>query len=311
MQEGEGVGLMGEASSWDTADSLGRLTDEEAAGLQDVLAIFEASRERLEARMRELAARWPDVQALLEDDPTRGARSQQSRALLREGVEARDIGAYLARAQQDARELAGRGVAFATVVRWLTRMVPLVQAELVAQLGEDQERLVRGLTALARLVGALLSVAGAEYADVRRELLEQEYRRVLRELSVPVVPVWHGVLVVPLVGVLDSARARELTQTLLESIARERARVAILDVTGVPAVDTQVADYLLRTVKAARLLGAQSVLVGIRPAIAQTLVRLGVDLHEVATEADLQSGLAYALRLMGLRIVEDEDAEDG
>ena len=300
---------MAEASSWDATDSLGRLTDEEAAGLRDVVAVFEASKERLEARARELAARWPEVQALLDGDPTRAARAEQAWASLKQGVESRDISAYLAQAREDARDLASQGVAFSTVVGWATQMVPLVQASLVEQLGQDPARLLRGLNALNRLVGALLSVAGAEYVDMRQELLEQEHRRVLRELSVPVVPVWHGVLVVPLVGVLDSTRARELTQTLLESIARERARVAILDVTGVPAVDTQVADYLLRTVKAARLLGAQSVLVGIRPAIAQTLVRLGVDLHEVATEADLQSGLAYALRLIGQRIV--EDAEDG
>lgn len=300
-----GVGLEAEASRWEGLDSLRRLTEEEAAGLRDVVAVLEASRERLGGEARAAAARWPaELQGLFEGEPERAARTQQAWSLLKEGIEARDIGAYLARAREDAGEMAAQGVSFSVIVGWLTRMVPVVQAGLVERLGDDRARLLRALSALNRLLGALLSAAGTQYAEVRQELLEQEHRRILRELSVPVVPVWQGVLVVPLVGVLDSARARELTQTLLEAIARERARVAILDVTGVPAVDTQVADYLLRTVKAARLLGAQSVLVGIRPAIAQTLVRLGVDLEGVATEADLRSGLAYALRLLGLRIVE-------
>lgn len=290
------------------ADELARLTDEEVEGLRDFVAAFEASRERMEEYARAALAQMPEARELFaEEDPQRAARTRERWELLKRGLESKDISEYLARLQEEARELSSRGVRFATLVGWLTRLVPFIQAALVERLGDDRRRLVRALNGLNRLTGIIISAAGAEYADVRESLLQQEHRRILRELSVPVVPVWHGVLVVPLVGTLDSTRARELTQTLLEAVARERARVVILDITGVPAVDTQVADYLLRTVKAARLLGAHSLVVGIRPAIAQTLVRLGVELEGVHTEADLQSGLEHAFRLLGYRIVRGSD----
>lgn len=294
----------------DSGEELGRLAEEEAAGIQDLVAVYEASRELAEAHARSVVGRLPEARAVLDEgDPERAARVRERWELLKSGLQAGDISQYLSRVRDETRELAGRGVRFGTVATWLTRLVPFFYGRLVEAYGEDRARLLRALNGLNRLVGAIFSVAGAEYAEMRESLLEQEHRRILRELSVPVVPVWEGVLVVPLVGVLDSTRAREMMQTLLEAVVRQRARVVILDITGVPAVDTQVADHLIRTVKATRLLGARSVLVGIRPAIAQTLVRLGVDLESVHTEADLQSGLQYAFRVLGLRIA--RDSSDG
>lgn len=287
------------------ADRLGRLTQDEAAGIRDVVALLVGLEEGAEALAMSTS---PEAGAPHgEDTPKRQARRRERWDLLRRGLEANDITDYLAEVQEEARDLASRGHAFATVVRWMTRPVPALQTRLVETCGHDGPRLVRALNGLNRLVSAVISTVGAEYADMRESMLEQEHRRILRELSVPVVSVWEGVLVVPLVGVLDSTRAREMTQTLLESVSEKRVRVVILDITGVPAVDTQVADHLIRTVKAARLLGTQSVLVGIRPVIAQTLVRLGVDLESVHTEADLQSGLLYAFELLGYRIVRDPD----
>ena len=292
------------------AERLQLLSEEEAAGIGDVLAVLEAAGDRLEAYARAVVAEMPEVRLFFDpDDPQQATRSQQRRELLRRCVEARNLSEYLSTIQGLARQLVAQGVRFHTVVTVLTRFAPLLHALLVETYGGDRLRLIRALDGLHRLNGAVMGTAGAEYTEVRESLLQQEYRRILRELSVPVVPVWKGVLVVPLVGILDSARARDMTQTLLDAIVRERARVAILDITGVPTVDTQVADYLIRTVKAARLLGTQGVLVGIRPAIAQTLVRLGVNLGEVQTEADLESGLKYAFRLLGYRIV--RDPQDG
>lgn len=119
--------------------------------------------------------------------------------------------------------------------------------------------------------------------------------RTVRGLSSPVLPVHDGVLVMPLIGMIDSERATILTQSLLQAIEQHRARTVLLDVTGVPLVDTQVATALLQAAAATKLLGAQPVLVGLRPELAQTIIGLGLDLSMLITYADLQSGIAYAL----------------
>jgi rsbT co-antagonist protein RsbR len=128
---------------------------------------------------------------------------------------------------------------------------------------------------------------------------QQRLLETIREMSVPVVPIMVGVIVLPLVGTIDSERAGRVVEALLEGIEAHRARVALVDITGVPVVDTQVAHLLLEATTAARLLGTQVVLVGIRPEVAQTIVGLGIDLSEIVTRADLQSGVEYALRATG------------
>ncbi len=123
-----------------------------------------------------------------------------------------------------------------------------------------------------------------------------------RELSSPVVPVLEGILVLPLIGSIDTRRAQQIMVSLLEGIVAHQARVVIIDITGVPTVDTKVASHLLQAIQAARLLGAECLLVGITPEVAQTIVQLGVDLAGIITRSDLQSGVEYALRSMGLRV---------
>jgi anti-anti-sigma regulatory factor len=124
----------------------------------------------------------------------------------------------------------------------------------------------------------------------------------IRELSTPVIPVHDGILVVPLVGTIDSSRSAQIMDALLCAIQRDRATVVIIDVTGVPTVDTGVANHLLRSARAAALLGARCILVGISPVIAQTMVQLGVDLGDIVTRNNLQAGISYALALRSLVI---------
>jgi rsbT co-antagonist protein RsbR len=139
----------------------------------------------------------------------------------------------------------------------------------------------------------------ATYSNITRRKRAEEtiqaQTAMLHELSTPVIPFSDEVLVMPLVGTIDTRRAQQALETLLSSIAVSRARVAILDITGVPVVDTQVANALLRAAQAVSLLGAQVVLTGIRPEVAQTIVGLGVSLQSVVTRSSLQSGIAYAM----------------
>lgn len=137
-------------------------------------------------------------------------------------------------------------------------------------------------------------------ADQRAE--HEQLRTTIRELSTPIIPVYAGILVLPLVGAIDSQRAAEVTERLLEAIAMEQAETVIIDITGVSLIDTSTANHLLMTARAAGLLGSRVVLVGIGPEIAQTIVQLGIELQGLTTLANLQAGIAYALGRLQLGI---------
>ncbi len=133
------------------------------------------------------------------------------------------------------------------------------------------------------------------YQKGREEVISRQQRDIL-ELSTPVVKLWDGIVALPLIGALDSERTQVVMETLLEQIVANSALIAIIDITGVPTVDTLVAQHLLKAVSAARLMGAECIISGIRPQIAQTMVHLGVELHEVVTKATLADAFAVALK---------------
>ena len=153
------------------------------------------------------------------------------------------------------------------------------------------------ITSLSTIFVDITSKKQTEMDLLRRsEEAIQAQQAVLRELSTPLIPLAAGIVVMPLVGSIDSQRAQQIMEALLDGISSHQADVAILDITGVPLVDTQVADALLRAARAARLLGAQIVLTGIGSHIAQTLITVGADLSGLVTLNNLQSGIAYALQ---------------
>jgi rsbT co-antagonist protein RsbR len=140
---------------------------------------------------------------------------------------------------------------------------------------------------------------------VKAEERLKEHQRAIVELSTPVIKLWEGIITLPLIGVIDSNRAKQIMENLLQAIVETQASIAIIDITGVPMVDTEVADRLIRTVKAASLLGTRCMMVGIKPDIAQSIVNIGVDLTGVSTYSNLQAGLDVAFRQIGLRVVKE------
>ncbi len=143
------------------------------------------------------------------------------------------------------------------------------------------------------------------YVRGREEIIHRQQQELL-ELSTPVIKVWEGVLTLPLIGTLDSARTQVVMESLLQQIVATGASIAILDISGVPAVDTLVAQHLLKTVAATRLMGAECIISGIRPEIAQTMVGLGVDLSGVRTKGSMADALKEALKALGLRVLGSE-----
>ena len=146
------------------------------------------------------------------------------------------------------------------------------------------------------------------YLKAREERIRRQQEEML-ELSTPVVKLWDGILALPLIGTLDSARTQIVMESLLESIVQTNSRVAIIDITGVPTVDTVVAQHLLKTVTAARLMGADCIISGVRPQIAQTIVHLGINLLDVTTKATLSDAFGLALQRSGFALMKPQKKE--
>lgn len=178
-----------------------------------------------------------------------------------------------------------------TLVRFLQR-----------EYAKEAEILNTELVAVDHLIDQLGLLTFETYARTREQVIQRQQDE-LAELSVSVIQMWDGVLVLPIVGTLDSTRALLLTERLLEGIARTNSAFTVIDITGVPAVDTATAQHLMKTVRAVKLMGADCVISGIRPAIATTMVNLGVELSDIVTKFSLAEALRHCFRELGLRVV--------
>ncbi|HZZ44078.1 MAG TPA: STAS domain-containing protein [Tepidisphaeraceae bacterium] len=168
-----------------------------------------------------------------------------------------------------------------------------------AEYGNDAAGLANEVWTVTQLIDGLGLLTAEAYQKTREEIISRQQQDML-ELSTPVVKLWDGVLALPMIGTLDSARTQVVMETLLQKIVETGAEIAIIDITGVPTVDTLVAQHLLKTVTAARLMGADCIISGIRPQIAQTIVHLGVNLADVVTKATLADAFSLALKRMGV-----------
>lgn len=193
---------------------------------------------------------------------------------------------------------ASAGQIAAEVVDLKTAVTEMVETELH---DEPDDRRYSVLLFLSELLGTLRVVVMETALIDGRDLIARQ-RQQLMEAATPVIKLWDGIVAVPLIGTLDSARSQVVMENLLESIVAHQARVAILDITGVPTVDSLVAQHLMKTVASARLMGAECIVSGIRPAIAQIIVQLGIDLSSVVTRASLADALAMALRRTGVEV---------
>jgi len=168
----------------------------------------------------------------------------------------------------------------------------------------DSKALAEAIWRTTLLVDRLGLFTMEAFQKTREEVIARQQQELL-ELSTPVVRLWENVLALPLIGTLDSARTQVVMQNLLEAIVQTRSDIAVIDITGVPTVDTLVAQHLLKTVAAARLMGADCIISGIRPQIAQTIIHLGVNLEDVTTKATLADAFAVALKRTGFAVTRE------
>jgi rsbT co-antagonist protein RsbR len=166
---------------------------------------------------------------------------------------------------------------------------------------EDPRALFQELKKINRLMDSLSVITFETFIKGREEVILRQTDEIT-EISTPVIRVWDGILALPIIGTLDSARTQVVMENLLQEIVETGSSIAILDISGVPAVDSLVAQHLIKTVSATRLMGAECIISGIRPEIAQTVVHLGIDLSNIITKASLASALAYAFKVMKLEV---------
>jgi rsbT co-antagonist protein RsbR len=172
------------------------------------------------------------------------------------------------------------------------------------EVGNDATRLFEEVATVSDLIDKLGLHTTELHQQAREDVIARQQAEML-ELSTPVVKIWDGIVALPLIGTLDSARTNVVMESLLQTIVQTGSEIAIIDITGVPTVDTLVAQHLLKTVAAARLMGADCIICGIRAQIAQTMVHLGIDLTTVVTKATLAEALRTALSRSGFRVVRD------
>ncbi len=208
------------------------------------------------------------------------------------------------------RTRAAQGYSPAEVASFIFSLKQPVFVQLQRVHRGQEAALAEDLWTLTLVVDRLGLYTTEIYQKAREEVIARQQAEML-ELSTPVVKLWDGILALPLIGTLDSARTQVVMETLLQNIVQSGSTIAIIDITGVPTVDTLVAQHLLKTVTAARLMGADCIISGIRPQIAQTIVHLGVELGDVITKANLADAFRLALRRSGVELVAKQSASSG
>jgi rsbT co-antagonist protein RsbR len=273
-------------------------------------AVGQTLRKIIAQNQKELLTEWTQgllaASSLRSDLMRENELREQSRELLSLMVAAVDTGSvthidgpqwqavrdFLARV---SRSRAVQGFSSSETATFVLSLKQPLFVRLRGELGSDAQGLADEVWATTDLLDKLALFTTETYVKGREEVIQRQQREMM-ELSTPVVQLWENILALPLIGTLDSERTQVVMENLLHKIVETGAAIAIIDITGVPTVDTLVAQHLLKTVAAARLMGADCIISGIRPQIAQTIVHLGVNLSEVTTKASLADAFSIALK---------------
>jgi rsbT co-antagonist protein RsbR len=225
-----------------------------------------------------------------------------------EVLETGSVEALQAYARDLSERIIPRGVETEEVLGIVLLLRDVLARSLFKKYQGDFELLNRVFDAYEPAANRIANTVGVSFVQERERVIRQQ-QEAIRELSTPVLQVRERLVILPIIGVLDSQRARQLTEQLLRGIRTHRAKVVVIDITGVPEIDSTVANHLVQTVEASRLMGASVVITGLSPEIALTLVTIGVDLSKMNAVGDLQGGIEHAERLLGYEVTQSATGE--
>jgi rsbT co-antagonist protein RsbR len=266
----------------------------------DFWNVYDAHYAEITERTRESAKSDPEFSLLMDAaDPAQTQRQDlQSRAWVERAIVGGDWESYAEYLRQIGTTYAAIGMSFGGWIRVLGMFRPPMCAQLFRDLGDDMPRLESALSAMNGFFDFVTRVVGDRYLSAKEMTIRQQ-QDAIRELSTPVLELSEGLLLLPIVGVVDSHRARQMTEQLLKAIREHRAKVVVVDITGVPVVDTMVANHLVRATEVARLLGAASVVTGLSAEVARTMVKIGINLSGLHTVGTLRAGIVEANKIIG------------
>jgi len=268
-----------------------------AAAMRRVWAVYDESHEEIAGALRRELLAHPEFGRLIEATPPDPAQEARSHALLEGAMDRGDWDAYWDSIRVQAAGYANAEISFRSWVE----LVHILRIDMLTRLLQrgsgDASGVALEITALDRWLDDVLGVFGQAFVSASEEVINRQ-QQAIRELSTPVLQLRPGLLILPIVGSLDERRLEQLRTELLEGVRRRRARAVVLDVTGIPQIDTAVANELITAVSSARMMGADVIVSGLSAEIAQTLVTAGIDLRKVVSAGDLQSGIELAERLL-------------
>jgi rsbT co-antagonist protein RsbR len=279
-----------------------RLTATDKAAMAVYWEFYEPIADEVDKELRESLLELPEWAPMIKAVPEAQAAAQarEGRERQKKAIVGGDWAPYLEDVRAQGVQYARAGVSFVAWYDIIAIYREAIRLRLARLAERDPARATRVSEGLNRLVDIAMSHLGEAYLDAKEQIIVQQ-QEAIRELSVPVLQVRNHLLILPVVGMIDSTRARQLIENMLAAIRDHRAKGVVIDVTGVPVVDTAVANHLMQASEAARLMGAMVVVTGISAAMAQTLVGLGAALPKATTVVDLQEGLEQVERALGYR----------
>ncbi len=270
----------------------------DAAGMKDYFEVYVRREPELHAHLMEVVRTIPGLSAVLQRMPPEQLEAQRKQGLelLKTAVEG-NWQPLLENQRQQGQMYATMNLPFSEWFDLISAFQRVMIPHLVSALAKEPQRLTRALTAQSEYLDQSMSVVGEEYLKAKERIISQQAESI-QELSTPVLQVRERLLLIPIVGIIDTNRARHLTESLLRAVREHRAKVVVIDITGVAAVDSKVANHLFQTVAAARLMGAHAIITGLSADVAQALVVLGIDASRLNAVGDLQGGLEEANRIL-------------
>jgi rsbT co-antagonist protein RsbR len=268
--------------------------------LQDFWDVYDARYDEVSDESMQLLADDPEFGPLIKTIPEEQTRQQnrESRERLGRAINDGEWDTYYEYLRGQGATYAQMGISFAGWFRVVSIIRPVLARMLVDAYASDLDRMRSSIAAMDTFLDTAMALIGEEYLNAKERVIGDQ-QAAIRELSTPVLGITDDLLLLPVVGMIDSRRARQMTDQLLHAIRENRAKVVVIDITGVPAVDSMVANHLVQAVEASRLVGARAILTGLSAEVAQTLVKIGVDLGKVVTAGSLVTGLEEARRMAG------------